>query len=213
MASAAEGFYQPSATMKEARDEYFRVNGFGETGGYEDAWVDFKLGPLPCPFPNTKSRIKAVKVHDLHHILTGYRTDVTGEFEISAWELGAGCKGFAAAWYLNLAGMTTGLLVAPRRVFRAFVRGRRADSLYGRDLEQMLGQTVAQMRAATNVDEGVPSATAGDIARFLGFVAIGAPVAWVSFALAIFIAPVGILAGLLRRNAVKSAGSASSSAA
>src|SRR6478752_6208121 len=84
--------YAPSLTLREARDLYFRSNGFGEDGGYGDAWVDFKLGPVPFPFPNTAARIKAVKVHDLHHIVTGYRTNFVGELEISAWEIGGGCE-------------------------------------------------------------------------------------------------------------------------
>ena len=83
--------YTPDMTMRTARDLYFDVNGFGADGGYSEPWVDFKLGPLPLPFPNTAGRIAAVKFHDLHHVLTGYETNAIGEFEISAWELGAGC--------------------------------------------------------------------------------------------------------------------------
>ena len=45
-------------------------------------------------FPNTDSRKRAVPLHDLHHILTGYKTDWMGEAEIGAWELRAGCNSF-----------------------------------------------------------------------------------------------------------------------
>jgi hypothetical protein len=45
--------YELANTLREARERYFRANGFGESGGYDDAWVDFKLGPVPLPFPNT----------------------------------------------------------------------------------------------------------------------------------------------------------------
>lgn len=89
--------YDEGLTMREARAIYFEVNGFGADGGYGDAWVDFKLGPLPVPFPNTRARVRAVRYHDLHHVLTGYDTNTIGEFEISAWELGAGCKDLIAA--------------------------------------------------------------------------------------------------------------------
>lgn len=44
---------------------------------------------------------------------------VVGEFEISAWEIGAGCGDFHAAWVLNLSGMTGGLLTAPVRMVLA----------------------------------------------------------------------------------------------
>ena len=111
--------YTPEMTMRAARDRYFDVNGFGADGGYADTWVDFKLGPLPLPFPNTAGRIAAVKFHDLHHVLTGYETNATGEFEISAWELGAGCGSFPAAWVINHGGLAAGLVSAPAKVFTA----------------------------------------------------------------------------------------------
>src|SRR6185312_14780727 len=97
-----------SLTLREARDEYFRVNGFGPNGGYDDVWVNFKLGPIPMPFPNTNSRKRTVRFHDLHHVVTGYRTDTRGEFEISAWELGSGCADHFVAWQLNLGGFAAG---------------------------------------------------------------------------------------------------------
>src|ERR1700742_1732678 len=50
---AMKTVYEDTMTMREARDRYFAVNGFGANGGYDDAWVDFKIGPVPLPFPNT----------------------------------------------------------------------------------------------------------------------------------------------------------------
>ena len=126
--SAAGVHYPSDETLLEARARYFAANGFGADGGYDDAWVDFKLGPIPMPFPNTPSRKRAVRFHDLHHALTGYATDVRGEFEISAWEIGSGCADHVAAWYLNLSGMAGGLLAAPRRTWRASSPLRRASN-------------------------------------------------------------------------------------
>ena len=63
--------YDPEQTMRQARELYFAANHFGTDGGYSDAWVDLKLGPVPLPFPNTASRVRALRFHDLHHILTG----------------------------------------------------------------------------------------------------------------------------------------------
>src|SRR2546430_17590957 len=79
-------------TLGRALEVYFAENGFGKDGGYEDAWVDFKLGPIPMPFPNSAGRKRAVRFHDLHHALTGYATDTIGEFEISAGEIGSGWR-------------------------------------------------------------------------------------------------------------------------
>jgi hypothetical protein len=192
--------YDPASTMREARATYFAVNGFGESGGYDDAWVDFKLGPVPFPFPNTASRIEAVRFHDLHHILTGYDTDFLGETEISAWELGAGCRG-AAAWALNLAGLGGGALLAPRRTMRAFVRGLRSESFYGQDLDALLDLTVAEARARMRVDEAASaSPTPSEVGRFaaLAVVGFGAGAAFV--AAGVLLAPVGLALSAVRRR-------------
>ena len=136
----------PAMTMRAARDAYFVENHFGADGGYNDPWVDLSLGPIPVGFPNVEGRKQAVKVHDLHHILTGYNTDWGGEFEISAWEIGAGCKRMLAAWVINLMGYAAGALFFPRRTFAAFVRGRRSRSLYGEAIDELLDLTVAEAR-------------------------------------------------------------------
>lgn len=196
--------YEGGMTMREARKRYFDVNGFGDTGGYDDAWVDFKLGPVPMPFPNTPARVRAVKFHDFHHILTGFDTDVAGEFEISAWEIAAGCKDFAAAWVLNLGGMTAGALVrCPRRTFRAFVRGRREQTTYGHDVEEILELRVGEARArfAPLTGRPRPEATAADVALYVGAVLAGLAVGLVTMTLMLPLVPVGVVTNLLRRRA------------
>lgn len=135
------------ATMREAVKRYFEDNGFGADGGYSDAWVDFKLGTLPFPLPNSPARVKAVRFHDLNHVLTGYRTDFAGECEISAWELGAGCRSFVAAWALNLGGLAGGVFLQPRTVWNAFVAGRRSRATYALDYEQAMNTEVETLRA------------------------------------------------------------------
>jgi hypothetical protein len=164
--------YPPSLTLRAARDLYFAVNGFGADGGYSSPWVDFKLGPIPMPFPNTAGRVRAVRFHDLHHILTGYATDTMGEFEISAWELGAGCKDFYAAWQLNLSGLAAGMAVSPRRMWRAFVRGRSSETLYGRDLDAVLDRSVGEAREECGVD-GSAEARPADAPLFVAAWASG----------------------------------------
>ena len=46
-------------TLRQALAQYLADNGFGADGGYDDAWVDFELGPLPLPFPNSAGRKRA----------------------------------------------------------------------------------------------------------------------------------------------------------
>jgi hypothetical protein len=117
-------------SLRDAGAEYFRDNAFGADGGYGRRWVRLKLGPVPVWFPNTEGRRRAVRLHDLHHLATGYDTSVVGEAEIGAWELATGCADYHAAWVLNAGAVAIGLLLGPRRLWRAFQRGRHSTNLY-----------------------------------------------------------------------------------
>ena len=192
--------YHPDLTMRAARTRYFENNGFGADGGYGAAWVDFKLGPIPFPFPNTPQRIDAVKFHDLHHVLTGYDTDFPGELEISAWEIAAGCKGYAAAWVLNLGGMAAGLFTRPGRVLAAFARGRRSRTFYGERFDPLLDETVGALRARC-VADGSPSPSAADALWFALACLAGLVVGLTLLALVVPLVPVGLVLSWLRRRA------------
>jgi hypothetical protein len=119
--------------LGEARDAYLARNGFS-TAAYDERWVKLKLGPIPLAFPNVASRRRAIRFHDLHHVLTGYPTTLRGEAQIGAWEIAATFpdrgRTYGAAWVLNSSVALLGLVIAPRLVVRAFRRGRRCTSLY-----------------------------------------------------------------------------------
>jgi hypothetical protein len=188
-------------TLAHARDDYFRVNGFGDNGGYDDAWVDFKLGPIPMPFPNTPSRKRAVRFHDLHHALTGYATDVRGEFEISAWEIGSGCADHVAAWYLNLSGMVGGILAAPRRTFAAFVRGRRSRNLYRVAYDDaLLGRRIGDVRHELGLDAPPQPTRPADLAWFSLAALAGFAIGVIMLVMLVPAAIVANVAALFRRR-------------
>jgi hypothetical protein len=141
--------YDATQSVRSARAAYFEHAGFPADGGYGAAWVKVKIAGRFVPlFPNVAPRLRAVKLHDLHHIATGYDTSWTGEIEIAAWELASGCRSYLAAWVLNLGSLALGLVVAPRRLLRAWRRGRRSRNLYrGGFDEALLDRTVGQLRA------------------------------------------------------------------
>ncbi|MFV8750650.1 hypothetical protein ACNOYE_08860 [Nannocystaceae bacterium ST9] len=141
-------------TLLEARTRYFEANGFGDDGGYSDKWVKIVLfGKLPVHIPNTPGRVRAVRYHDLHHVVTGYSTDMHGEAQISAWELASNCKREYAAWLLNAGGLLYGLITTPGDMFRAWVRGRHSENLYGRRFDDaLLGERVEPMRRELRLD-------------------------------------------------------------
>jgi len=140
-------------SLREARKRYFEANDFGADGGYSKKWVPLELGPIKFAIPNTPERVRAVRYHDLHHIVTGYQTDWIGEFEISAWEVASSCRDFVAAWILNLSGLAAGFWVAPRRISRAFIRGRHSRNLYPETFdENLLDTEVGVMRQRLGLD-------------------------------------------------------------
>lgn len=140
--------YEPMMSVLEARARYFADNSFGEDGGYNDRWVTvYKLGPIPLGFPNTPARRVAVRYHDLHHLATGYDTNIIGEAEISAWELGSGCEKVPVAWFLNHTALPLGVMRDAGRVRRAFARGCRTRNLYSEpSLDALLGERLGVLR-------------------------------------------------------------------
>ena len=178
--------YEDGLEVREARARYFRDNEFGEDGGYGEAWVKIALGPLPVFVPNTAARVRAVRLHDLHHVATDYDTDLAGEAEIAAWEIASGCGGFVAAWILNLYALAIGLVVAPGRTWRAFVRGNRTCNLYrlGWD-EGLLDGSVGALRSKLELGtvDGAPTG-----ADRVGFAA------WSTASIALALATLALLA-------------------
>src|SRR5262245_42723745 len=122
--STAMARYPDHLSLLVARSLFFRDAKLEPDGGYGNRWVRVETKPIPFYFPNWPSRVAAARLHDLHHIAAEYETDWPGEAEIAAWEIARGCAGYGAAWFLNLGGFGAGLVVAPRRVFHAVLRGR-----------------------------------------------------------------------------------------
>ncbi|MBA2733179.1 MAG: hypothetical protein H0U54_09855 [Acidobacteria bacterium] len=159
--------YSPELTLRDARTQYFAVNNFG-WGGYDDKWVKVEYGLLRFYFPNTKGRVKVVKYHDLHHILTEYGTSLAGETEIGAWEVATGCTRSLAAWLLNLSGFAAGLVINPQGVYRAFLRGRQSANLYHLPFDdELLSANVGHLRQQLKLDEPLRPTSLADNTAFI----------------------------------------------
>lgn len=181
-------------TLLAARTRYYQVNGFGTDGGHSLDWVPLKIWKFTIKIPNTDGRRKAVRIHDLHHVLTGYPTTLAGESEIAAWELATGCLQSTAATVLNTAGLAAGVVIAPRRVARAWARGRKTTNLYREPgVEHLLPRTVEDMRAALRLDQPPASVRVRDV---LAMLAVALPALAVLTALTL--APFVGLAALVR---------------
>ncbi len=188
--------YSPELTLRAARNLYFAVNGF-KGGGYEDRWVKMKAGPFPIIFPNTEARVRSVKLHDLHHILTEYDTTWAGEAEIGAWEIASGCARHYPAWILNFYAFAIGLLINPRGVYRAFLRGRRSSNLYSTFFsEEVLVREVGVVRQQLRLDEAAKPSSISDRVSFLVSALISAAALCVTGGL--LVAPLLVLVLLIR---------------
>jgi hypothetical protein len=186
--------YPNRMTLAEARSLFFTRSGLGEDGGYNARWVRVETKPIPVYFPNTARRVEAAKLHDLHHIAMEYETDWTGEAEIAAWEIASGCGRHGWAWLLNLGAFTVGMALFPRRLYRAFMRGRRCANLYreGFPDSELATKSVSWLRERCGIGchDSKPSAT--DKMAFVCwcFVAIAYHAVWLAFGLAILWWPV-----------------------
>jgi hypothetical protein len=159
-ASRARPF--PAAwTALAGRDAYLAENGF-DLAGYEAPYAEVPLLGRSLRIPNPESRRRAVRFHDLHHVATGYGTDKVGEGEISAWELRRGLRPLGLyVRALVVSGALIGLLIAPRRTWRAY-RASSASagsgsgartSLFRGDIayDTLLTMSIGELRAALGV--------------------------------------------------------------
>ena len=140
-------------TVRDARDAYLAENGFS-LQGYDDPWTEASFFRISFRVPNTARHREGIMLHDLHHVATGFGTDLVGEGEISAWEVRRGLNGvglYVAS--IILLGMTMGLLLSPRRALEAWGASRRGGSLFGttRSHEELLDMTVGELRELLGV--------------------------------------------------------------
>ena len=118
-------------TLQDELAAFYRRSGFGDVIGARPCTVRVYTGCLLVPMPNIETRRIFLKYHDLHHLVTGYSVGRIGEGEVSAWELGT--RSLLVSPLLgamNLIALSTGLVLKPRRMWRAFRRGRRSRNLY-----------------------------------------------------------------------------------
>ena len=153
-APVASSVYSDALTLREARDCFLSSNGF-RLEDYSAPTYALRIWRLSLKLPNTKAHQWATPLHDLHHILTGYGTDWTGEAETAAWELRAGCRTLDV-YCLDIAGVIIGLFMSPARVWRAFVRAKGHRTLYRDSVmrESVLQMTVGEVRARLGIPSG-----------------------------------------------------------
>ena len=175
MRQGAEGVDAP--TVREALAAFYAGQGMPpDGGGSASRWAIEIPGWFSVALSNFRWRRKALPVHDLHHVLTGYPCSPAGEFEMAAWEFAAGRypHPLATAFCLPLVGM--GAVLRPRRTFAAFVRGRASTTLYSEGLTPaVMNASLTQIRRSM-LPHQLRRARLGDALAYVALAA--AAVAW-----------------------------------
>ncbi len=113
------------------------------------AWLQIRLGEHLIPiFPMWPIRDALCK-HDVHHILTGYATDMKGEAELAAWELGSGgCHYNLLFWLDRVSFVVIGLFSYPRATLRALLDGSHCVNLFPHSLAEIENWPVEHTKKA-----------------------------------------------------------------
>ena len=144
-------------TTEQALNRHFAATGILKEGctredWYAGHWIRIKLGRLELPFFPILRRNGPVVLHDLHHMLAGYPTDMQGEMEVAGWELGSGgCGWHGFYWIDRLTAFLLGLVMATGPTLRAFTRGRKCRNLFRRNPEEVLRTDADELRAQLGV--------------------------------------------------------------
>lgn len=141
-------------TVERGLGAYLHENGF-TLAAYDAPRTDGAVWKIRFSVPNTPRHRWAIMRHDLHHVATGFGTNLSGEGEISAWELRRGIR--VVGLYVGaivLGGALMGLCVAPLRTLRAWRAGAggKGSLLHdGADYERLLELTIGELRERLGV--------------------------------------------------------------
>lgn len=167
--------YQPSQLISEAKLDYYLKNGLSLDGGVNDRWAYAVFAGIRLRgFPNSRSRMEALRRHDLHHLINDCSTSQMDEALVAAWELGSGCRHYWAAWWLDLQAMGFGsIFLSPKKCLQRFVLGRNSRNFFYEPLDSSLSSlTVLQLREKM-LPTQIPITKISDISLFAIYTWIG----------------------------------------
>jgi len=148
--------FPPGLSVREARDSYLAENGFG-MDQYDADSVTVNFWGIRFPVPNPPTRKIAIRYHDLHHVMTGYGTDPTGEAEISVWEFRRGIRAFGVyVRFIIFTGIILGFFHSPKAVWTAWKASKIGNPLPKPTMahyESLLEKTLGELRREYGVPE------------------------------------------------------------
>ena len=138
-------------TVGEALRAFRRSRGIEDDGDTADTFV-VPIGPLRAVFPNPGK----LRLHDLHHVLTGYDTSVLGEAQVSCLELrGGGVTPLIG--FLCVGAIGIGMLMAPRTMLAAWRRAKGVRSVYVLEIPEaeLMAWPLDRLRAELRIPEPI----------------------------------------------------------
>ena len=115
-------------------------------------WLRVRIGGRVLPFLPVIGYREGLHLHDVHHLLTGYSTKLSGELELAAWELtSGGCRWHWIFWIDRLLAVVLGLVLCPRKCWRAARRGWACHNVYDRRAADVLAADFDELRHSVGV--------------------------------------------------------------
>ncbi|MCH9648203.1 MAG: hypothetical protein K0U98_08190 [Deltaproteobacteria bacterium] len=157
--------FPASWTVEQGLRAFFEENGF-EREAYDGSRTPASVLGFEFSVPNPPRHRWAIMLHDLHHIATGFGTDLTGEGEISAWEFRRGLRPLGLyVGSIVFGGVLLGLVVAPRRTLRAWRSSLGGPSLFflgSYSFDDLLQLSIGELRRILGLrEEGLSKAHRG----------------------------------------------------
>lgn len=145
-------YYDENLSVREGVTQLFQRFGI-PADAYTAKWFTLPIGRFNLRVPNIPSRAFVAKLHDIHHVLTGYPANWKGEAEIGAWEIATGCRSHFVAWFLNGGAVAIGLLLWPKAVWKAWRRGRKTGTnlYHDFDYNSLLSFKIKDLREKINL--------------------------------------------------------------
>ena len=89
---------------------------------------------------------------------------------------------------------------SPKRIFAAYVRGRRSRNLYGFDTETMMDLPLSTVRSLLGLDRSHRDGTFVDLLRFTATIPIAAAVGMIPFIVSVVTSPIWLAKGVHRQR-------------
>ncbi len=144
-------------TVARGLETYLYENGF-DRALYDAPRTPASLLGVSFSVPNTPPHRWALMRHDLHHVITGYGTDIAGEAEVSVWEWAGGVSTPKIGLYTTSIVGSLAMLAYTRYPLRALAarRAARGENLFhGKiEYEAALAMTIGALRKQLGLPSG-----------------------------------------------------------